>query len=108
MFIGTYDSYGPYRTIVNFDTTALDGLEITSAKFKIYNHHSYSCTKSSWVLEEVNSRPSDTTWNTKPENGTYVDEYDGTLGYSSSCADGYVYADSDKFTADGSGLGGWN
>ena len=89
-----------YRSYINFQTDDVDEKDIKTASLELYNYHSWSCTDEPWQVWEVDNQPSDLTWNSQPDEMTFIAEFDETRGYDqNACPDGYISADSDAVTA---------
>ncbi|HWH00397.1 MAG TPA: LamG-like jellyroll fold domain-containing protein [Pilimelia sp.] len=89
---GTYTA----RSYLRFTTTGFAGSRIMSAKLRLWNHHSYSCTASSWEAWRVDSADSSVRWTNQPTAREKVGTSTETKGYNSSCGDGWVYIEIGK------------
>ncbi|GAA3619441.1 DNRLRE domain-containing protein [Streptomyces chitinivorans] len=88
-------------------SSSLKGATVTSAKFKVLNNHSWSCTKRQFELYLTGAISSGTTWNKQPSWSTLQDKLSFAHGWSSSCADEYVSFDV-KNAAQKGADGGWS
>ncbi len=103
LFVGTWDSgNAQYYSYINFRTGDVLAKDITKAELWIYDHHSWSCTKSGWKVYESDNNDSDVTYNhfvNHLSDLTFIDEFSDAKGNSSSCSAGYIKADSPRVTA---------
>ncbi|AXI77213.1 hypothetical protein C7M71_006950 [Peterkaempfera bronchialis] len=74
-------------------SSSLSGADITSAKFKVLNNHSWSCTTREFQLWLTGAISSGTTWAKQPAWTTLQDKLSFAHGWSSACADDYVMFD---------------
>ncbi|WP_433538665.1 LamG-like jellyroll fold domain-containing protein [Micromonospora sp. CA-249363] len=79
------------RSYLRFATTGLAGSVISSAKLRLWNYHSWSCTAASWEAWRTDFVDSSARWTSQPIARGRVGISTETKGYNSSCADGYVY-----------------
>ncbi|MEU7174586.1 LamG-like jellyroll fold domain-containing protein [Micromonospora tulbaghiae] len=79
------------RSYLRFNTTGFAGSRVVSAKLRLWNYHSWSCTAASWEAWRTDSVDSWVRWTNQPTPRAKVGTSTETRGYSSSCADGYVY-----------------
>ncbi|WP_430868982.1 DNRLRE domain-containing protein [Demequina aurantiaca] len=94
LFVGTFNGgTAKYRSYLNFGISAIKGASVTAAAFKIYNHHSWSCTAKGWEVWSTATTSSSTRWTNMPSFSTKYASPTTTKGYSSSCADGYASVD---------------
>ncbi|MBY8870259.1 DNRLRE domain-containing protein [Micromonospora sp. PLK6-60] len=84
------------RSYLRFGTTGLWGSRVTSAKLRLWNYHSYSCTASSWEAWRTDRADTSVRWTAQPTAREKVGTSTETKGYNSSCADGYVYIEVGK------------
>lgn len=84
------------RSLLSWNTSALAGATVSSATFYAWSWYSQSCTADSWSMYTVGAFTSSVTWSTQPTWGSLDSSSTSTLGYSSSCDDGYI---SDSATA---------
>ncbi|WP_280902547.1 DNRLRE domain-containing protein [Streptomyces sp. MAA16] len=71
-------------------SSSLKGAKIDSARFKVLNNHSWSCTKREFQLWLTGAISSGTTWNKQPSWSTEVARQSFAHGWSSSgCPDEY-------------------
>ncbi|RSM51625.1 hypothetical protein DMB66_41265, partial [Actinoplanes sp. ATCC 53533] len=84
------------RSYLRFGTTGIWGSRIMSAKLRLWEFHSYSCTAMSWEAWRTDRADSATRWTAQPTAREKVGTSTETKGYSSSCADGYVYIEVGK------------
>ncbi len=82
-----------YRTYLNVTTTPIQGLTVTAAHFNIWNYHSWSCSARSWRAYAGTNVTSQVSWPGPGYDGGVYGESSATLGYSSSCNDGWVSTD---------------
>lgn len=91
LIIGTFNSgTAKYRSFFNVNPAPIIGKKVTSATFKIYEYHAWSCTPKSWEVWSSGTSSSATRWTKMPTPTTKHASTTATKGYSSSCADGYV------------------
>jgi hypothetical protein len=81
-----------HRTLISFSgTEVLDHNRILSARLKLWETHSYSCTASTvQVYEATSAFTSTTTWNTQPAAGTMYASATEAHGFSASCPNDWV------------------
>ncbi|MEU3457468.1 LamG-like jellyroll fold domain-containing protein [Micromonospora sp. NPDC006766] len=79
------------RSYLRFNTTGFAGSRIITAKLKLWNHHSWSCTAASWEAWRTDYVDSSVRWTNQPTARAKVGTSTETKGYNSSCTDGYVY-----------------
>jgi acetyl esterase/lipase len=81
-----------HRTLVSFSGTGvLMDNRILSARLKLWETHSYSCTDSLvQVYEATGSFTSLTTWNTQPVTGTMYASATEAFGFSASCPNDWL------------------
>jgi RHS repeat-associated protein len=85
------------RSLLSWNTSALEGATVSSATFYVWSWYSASCTADSWSLYTVGSFTSSVTWNTQPTWGALDSSSTSTLGYSSACNDGYISTSATSF-----------
>ncbi len=82
------------RSFLQYTSTKLDGKKIVKAELRMRNYYSYSCTSSPVKVQRLTSAWTSTEvrWNKQP-TATATGEGNNNVskGYSSSCAEGYVY-----------------
>jgi RHS repeat-associated protein len=100
---GTYTA----RSYLRFGTTGLWGSRVTSAKLRLWNYHSYSCTASSWEAWRSDRADASVRWTAQPTAREKVGTSTETKGYNSSCGDGYVYIEVGK-ALQSAADGNWN
>ncbi|MFJ6199592.1 LamG-like jellyroll fold domain-containing protein [Micromonospora sp. NPDC092111] len=81
------------RSYLRFNTTGFAGSRIMSAKLRLWNYHSWSCTAASWEAWRTDYVDSSVRWTDQPTARAKVGTSTETRGYSSSCGDGYVYVE---------------
>lgn len=82
------------RSFLRFESSVLDGKKITKAELRMHNYHSYSCTSAPVKVQRVTTAwiSTDVRWTAQPSVTTSGEgENNVSKGYSSSCAEGYVY-----------------
>ncbi|WP_147427338.1 LamG-like jellyroll fold domain-containing protein [Micromonospora globbae] len=79
------------RSYLRFNTTGLGGSRIITAKLRLWNYHSWSCTAASWEAWRTDYVDSSVRWTNQPTARAKVGASTETRGYNSSCGDGYVY-----------------
>ncbi|NBE82077.1 LamG-like jellyroll fold domain-containing protein [Micromonospora rubida] len=79
------------RSYLRFNTTGLGGSRIITAKLRLWNDHSWSCTAASWEAWRTDYVDSSVRWTNQPTARAKVGTSTETRGYNSSCGDGYVY-----------------
>ncbi|MEU4690793.1 LamG-like jellyroll fold domain-containing protein [Actinoplanes sp. NPDC023714] len=89
---GTYTA----RSYLRFATTGIWGSRITSAKLRLWNFHSWSCTAASWEAWRTDRADASVRWTNQPAAREKVGTSTETKGYNSSCGDGYVYIEVGK------------
>lgn len=93
--VGTFDGGATRaRSYLNFNTTALNGKDIVSAKLQINNFHSFSCSSATIYAQRVTEEwtSSGATWGNQPSVTTSGQgSYSAAKGYNSSCPDGNAY-----------------
>ncbi|MGW9438916.1 VCBS repeat-containing protein [Streptomyces sp. NPDC055607] len=68
----------------------LKGALIKSSTFRLYETHSWSCSKRDVELWLTGGISSSTTWNDQPSWADQLDKVSASHGYSSSCPDDYI------------------
>ncbi|MET9347527.1 DNRLRE domain-containing protein [Streptomyces termitum] len=81
------------RSYLHFPMAKITGKQILSAKLNLWNHHSWSCTPSSWEVWDTPHASTATRWTNKPGFTNKWATSTATKGFSSSCADGWVSQD---------------
>lgn len=85
------------RSFLSWDTTALKGKQITSAKTYFWNWWSPTCAAKSWEIWTTEAATSESRWDTQPKwlnrDGTST----ATKGFNASCNDAWVNIDSKSF-----------
>ncbi|NBE79940.1 LamG-like jellyroll fold domain-containing protein [Micromonospora rubida] len=81
------------RSYLRFNTTGFAGSRITTAKLRLWNHYSWSCTAASWEAWRTDYVDSSARWTNQPTARAKVGTSTETRGYNSSCGDGYVYVE---------------
>ncbi|MEU8284072.1 LamG-like jellyroll fold domain-containing protein [Micromonospora sp. NPDC048905] len=79
------------RSYLRFNTTGFAGSQIASAKLRLWNYHSWSCSAASWEAWRTDLVDSSVRWTNQPVAREKVGTSTETRGYNSSCGDGYVY-----------------
>ncbi|MEU6024443.1 LamG-like jellyroll fold domain-containing protein [Micromonospora sp. NPDC047134] len=79
------------RSYLRFNTTGFAGSKIITAKLRLWNFHSWSCTAASWEAWRTDNVTSTVRWTNQPTARAKVGTSTETKGYNSSCNDGYVY-----------------
>ncbi|WP_143193835.1 LamG-like jellyroll fold domain-containing protein [Micromonospora sp. CB01531] len=79
------------RSYLRFNTTGFAGSRIITAKLRLWNYHSWSCSAASWEAWRTDYVDSSVRWTNQPTARVKVGTSTETKGYNSSCADGYVY-----------------
>lgn len=79
------------RSYLRFNTTGFAGSRVTSAKLRLWNYHSWSCTAAGWEAWRTDYVDSTVRWTGQPVARAKVGTSTETRGYSSSCGAGYVY-----------------
>ncbi|MFJ8577241.1 LamG-like jellyroll fold domain-containing protein [Micromonospora sp. NPDC093277] len=79
------------RSYLRFNTTGFAGSRIITAKLRLWNYHSWSCTAMSWEAWRTDYVDSSVRWTNQPTARVKVGTSTETKGYNSSCNDGYVY-----------------
>ncbi|MER7456515.1 LamG-like jellyroll fold domain-containing protein [Micromonospora sp. NPDC126480] len=79
------------RSYLRFNTTGFAGSRIITAKLRLWNYHSWSCTAASWEAWRTDYVDSSVRWTNQPTARAKVGTSTETRGYNSSCGDGYVY-----------------
>ncbi|WP_318215948.1 VCBS repeat-containing protein [Streptomyces sp. SCL15-6] len=85
----------------------LKGAIIKSSTFRLYETHSWSCSKRSVELWLTGGISSSTTWNNQPSWSDQLDARSEAHGYSSSCPDDYIGFDA-KAAAVKANTSGWS
>jgi YD repeat-containing protein len=78
------------RSFVHWDTTALEGKQITSASVYFWNWWSPTCTATSWEIWSTDQASSATRWTNQPAWNTKEATSTATKGFNSGCDDGLV------------------
>ncbi|MFI5936837.1 LamG-like jellyroll fold domain-containing protein [Actinoplanes sp. NPDC051494] len=96
--LGHIEDGGSYtaRSYLRFNTSGLAGTRIVSARLRLWETHSYSCTATSWEAWRTDTANTATRWTNQPTAREKVGTSTETKGYSSSCGDGYVYIEIGK------------
>ncbi|GGY50154.1 hypothetical protein GCM10010363_33830 [Streptomyces omiyaensis] len=81
------------RSYLHFPMAQITGKQILSAKLNLWNHHSWSCTPSSWEVWDTPHASTATRWTNKPGFTNKWATSTATKGFSSGCADGWVSQD---------------
>ncbi|WP_326557568.1 LamG-like jellyroll fold domain-containing protein [Micromonospora sp. NBC_01796] len=81
------------RSYLRFNTSGFAGSRIMSAKLKLWNYHSWSCSAASWEAWRTDYVDSSVRWTNQPTARAKVGTSSETRGYSSSCGDGWVYVE---------------
>ncbi|NJP33454.1 LamG-like jellyroll fold domain-containing protein [Micromonospora thermarum] len=81
------------RSYLRFNTTGFGGSRIITAKLRLWNYHSWSCTAASWEAWRTDYVDSSVRWTNQPTARAKVGTSTETRGYNSSCGDGYVYVE---------------
>ncbi|WP_433461138.1 LamG-like jellyroll fold domain-containing protein [Micromonospora sp. CA-248212] len=81
------------RSYLRFNTSGFAGSRVISAKLRLWNYHSWSCTAASWEAWRTDLVDSSVRWTAQPTARAKVGTSTETRGYSSSCGDGYVYVE---------------
>jgi RHS repeat-associated protein len=84
------------RSYLRFNSSGLAGSRIVSAKLRLWATHSWSCTAVSWEAWRTDYVDASVRWTAQPTAREKVGTSTETKGYSSSCADGYVYVEIGK------------
>ncbi|MEU4563770.1 LamG-like jellyroll fold domain-containing protein [Actinoplanes sp. NPDC023936] len=84
------------RSYLRFNSSGLAGSRIVSAKLRLWETHSWSCTAVSWEAWRTDYVDASVRWTAQPAAREKVGTSTETKGYSSSCADGYVYIEIGK------------
>ncbi len=79
------------RSYLKFNTSGLYDAQIMSAKLKLWNWHSFSCSPSQWEAWRTDPVDSSVRWTNQVINREKVGTSTETRGYSSSCGDNWVY-----------------
>ncbi|MEV6811239.1 LamG-like jellyroll fold domain-containing protein [Micromonospora sp. NPDC051296] len=79
------------RSYLRFNTTGFAGSKIITAKLRLWNFHSWSCTAASWEAWRTDYVDTSVRWTNQPTARAKVGTSTETKGYNSSCNDGYVY-----------------
>ncbi|MFU8870394.1 LamG-like jellyroll fold domain-containing protein [Micromonospora sp. SL4-19] len=79
------------RSYLRFNTTGFAGSRIITAKLRLWNYHSWSCTAASWEAWRTDYADSSVRWTNQPAARAKVGTSTETKGYNASCNDGYVY-----------------
>ncbi|WP_146605870.1 LamG-like jellyroll fold domain-containing protein [Micromonospora craterilacus] len=79
------------RSYLRFNTTGFAGSKIITAKLRLWNYHSWSCTAASWEAWRTDHVDASVRWTNQPTARAKVGTSTETKGYNSSCNDGYVY-----------------
>ncbi|RNL91391.1 hypothetical protein EFE23_23530 [Micromonospora solifontis] len=79
------------RSYLRFNTTGFAGSRVITAKLRLWNYHSWSCTAAGWEAWRTDYVDSSVRWTDQPTARAKVGSSTETRGYSSSCGDGYVY-----------------
>ncbi|MFY1633290.1 LamG-like jellyroll fold domain-containing protein [Solwaraspora sp. WMMB335] len=79
------------RSYLRFNTTGFGGSRIMTAKLRLWNHHSWSCSAATWEAWRTDHVDSSARWTNQPTARTKVGTSSQTRGYNSSCGDGWVY-----------------
>ncbi|MEU2614920.1 LamG-like jellyroll fold domain-containing protein [Micromonospora sp. NPDC007271] len=87
---------GTARSYLRLTTSGIYDAQITSAKLKLWNYHSWSCTANQWEAWQTDYVDSSARWTNQPTARVKAGTSTETKGYSSSCADGWVYVDVTK------------
>ena len=93
--IGTFDSGATKaRSYLSFWLGGfLHGSYIQSANLFLWNHHSWSCTATTWQVYWSPYVNSSLRWTNQPTGLIYVNQSSQTLGYS-GCGENWVWAES--------------
>lgn len=81
------------RSYLRFNTSGFGGSRIITAKLRLWNYHSWSCTAASWEAWRTDPVDSSVRWTNQPTARAKVGTSTETRGYNSSCGDGYVYVE---------------
>ncbi|MFG1885609.1 LamG-like jellyroll fold domain-containing protein [Micromonospora sp. NPDC049102] len=79
------------RSYLRFNASGFAGSRVVSAKLRLWNYHSWSCTAASWEAWRTDTVDSSVRWTNQPTARAKVGTSTETRGYNSSCGDGYVY-----------------
>ncbi|MFI5934037.1 DNRLRE domain-containing protein [Actinoplanes sp. NPDC051494] len=91
--LGHVDDGGSFtaRSYLRFGTSGIWGSRIMTAKLRLWETHSWSCTAASWEAWRTDTANASTRWSAQPTAREKVGTSTETKGYNSSCSDGYVY-----------------
>lgn len=67
IFLGALSDTQAARALVDWDTTPLQGMEVTSARANFYNVWSRSCDSTPWEIWTTNPAAEGVGWDTQPE-----------------------------------------
>ncbi|MFF3316209.1 DNRLRE domain-containing protein [Streptomyces sp. NPDC003035] len=81
------------RSFLHFPMPKITGKQILGAKLNLWNHHSWSCTPTSWEVWDTPHASTGTRYTSQPNWNTKWATSTATKGASSSCADGWVSQD---------------
>lgn len=92
--LGTYNGGANVaRSFVNFDLSGLRGRRILSANISLWEWHSYSCSARNWQVWATDPAGTGTRIGSQPTWWGHWSTSSQTTGYSASCNDGWVAAD---------------
>ncbi|WP_405506935.1 DNRLRE domain-containing protein [Streptomyces cyaneofuscatus] len=81
------------RSFMSFPTGSLRGKHILSSSLNLYEYHSWSCSPRAWEVWSAGAASAATRWANQPKWNAKFASSTATKGFSSSCAAGYVSAD---------------
>ncbi|WP_345042743.1 DNRLRE domain-containing protein [Streptomyces sannanensis] len=81
------------RSFMSFPMGSLGGKHILSSSLNLYEYHSWSCSARAWQVWSTGAASTSTRWTNQPTWTANSASSTATKGYSSSCAAGYVSAD---------------
>ncbi|MFD5324011.1 VCBS repeat-containing protein [Streptomyces sp. NPDC127092] len=96
---------GTGRSFFRVDWDLEDAI-IKSSTFRLYETHSWSCSKRDVELWLTGSISSSTSWDNQPDWADQLDKVSASHGYSSSCPDDYIGFDA-KAAAVKANAAGW-
>jgi RHS repeat-associated protein len=92
--LGTYNGGANVaRSFLHFDLAPVAGRQILQGWLDLFNWHSYSCSARNWQVWDTGLAGTGTRIGSQPAWNRHWSTSNKTLGYSSSCNDGWVNAD---------------
>ncbi|MDX3765287.1 MULTISPECIES: DNRLRE domain-containing protein [unclassified Streptomyces] len=88
------------RSFMSFATGSLSGKHILSSSLNLYEYHSWSCSPRAWEVWSTGAASASTRWTNQPAWTAKSASSTATKGFSSTCAAGYVSADTTTLVKD--------